>query len=80
MRIEEVEKQEEVDVVKELDKAMSLINRSRQLQYIVACCPWGNTNPLTTSKVNCIRCKQVWHAECLGIGGVTEDLVGTWNK
>ena len=29
MRIEEVEKQEEVDVVKELDKAMSLINRSR---------------------------------------------------
>ena len=67
----EVEKQEEVDVVneEELDK---------QIASTVACCPCGNTNPLTTSKVDCIRCKQVWHAECLGIGGVSEDLVGTW--
>ena len=67
----EVEKQEEVDVVneEELDK---------QIALAVACCPCGDTNPLTTSKVDCIRCKQVWHAECLGIGGVSEDLVGTW--
>ena len=38
----EVEKQEEVDVVneEELDK---------QIASAVACCPCGNTNPLTTS-------------------------------
>ena len=47
----EVEKQEEVDVVneEELDK---------QIASAVACCPCGNTNPLTTSKVDSIRCKQ----------------------
>ena len=62
---------EEVDVVKE-------VGLDKQIALVVACCPCGNTNPLTTSKVDCIRCKQVWYAECLGIGGVTEDLVGTW--
>ena len=68
---EEVKKQEEVDVVKEEDI-------DKQIALVVACCPCGKTNPSTTAKVDCIGCKQVWHAECLGIGGATEDLVRTW--
>ena len=66
-----MKKQEEVDVVKEEDI-------DKQIALVVACCPCGKTNPSTTAKVDCIGCKQVWHAECLGIGGATEDLVRTW--
>ena len=49
-----------------------------QVSLLVGDCPCGKSNPQTTAKVDCIRCHQIWHAECLGMGGVTEEMVKTW--
>ena len=49
-----------------------------QVSLLVADCPCGESNPQTTAKVDCISCHQIWHAECLGMGGVTEEMVRTW--
>ena len=49
-----------------------------QVALLVADCPCRKSNPQTTAKVDCIKCRQIWHAECLGMGGVTEKMVRTW--
>jgi len=66
--VEEAAKEEEVSE-EELDDSISKLLEK---------CPCGTSIPQTTAKVDCSRCKQVWHAECLQIPGTTEELVSTW--